>query len=101
MKVTTSFVVGLQSLALGILPVVSGKPLPRDAVNETAVDVSTKLYDGTVKGFSDSYGNSVFLGIPFAETTGGENRYVASDDQLCRPLLTSHIDGKRRKMSRS
>ena len=33
---------------------------------------------GTVKGFADKSGNSVFLGIPFAATTGGENRYVMS-----------------------
>jgi hypothetical protein len=79
MKATTSFVVGLHSLLLGVLPAVSAKPLPREGVIKTAVAVSTKLYDGTVEGFSDSYGNSVFLGIPFAETTGGENRYVTSD----------------------
>jgi hypothetical protein len=31
---------------------------------------------GPVRGFTDTHGNSVFLGIPFAATTGGANRYV-------------------------
>lgn len=32
------------------------------------------LHGGIIKGFGDASNNSVFLGIPFAETTGGENR---------------------------
>ncbi|KAH7000726.1 Alpha/Beta hydrolase protein [Ilyonectria destructans] len=35
---------------------------------------------GTIKGFRDSSSNSVFLGIPFAATTGGENRWRAPKD---------------------
>lgn len=31
---------------------------------------------GPVTGFEDTHGNSVFLGIPYAATTGGANRYV-------------------------
>lgn len=31
---------------------------------------------GLVEGFLDSSDNSVFLGIPYAATTGGENRFV-------------------------
>jgi carboxylesterase type B len=31
---------------------------------------------GTIQGFHDSSCNSVFLGIPFAATTGGQNRYA-------------------------
>jgi hypothetical protein len=38
---------------------------------------AVKLGAGSVQGFADASNNSVFLGIPFAETTGGENRYVA------------------------
>lgn len=37
---------------------------------------------GTIKGFRDSSSNSVFLGIPFAATTGGENRYVRHTPDL-------------------
>lgn len=32
------------------------------------------LSQGVVEGFRDSSNNSVFLGIPFAATTGGQNR---------------------------
>lgn len=32
------------------------------------------LPQGTVHGFRDSHGNPVYLGIPFAQTTGGQNR---------------------------
>ena len=29
---------------------------------------------GTVNGFTDANGNSVFLGIPYAASTAGDNR---------------------------
>jgi galactitol-specific phosphotransferase system IIB component len=32
------------------------------------------LEQGAVQGFRDNYTNSVYLGIPYAATTGGENR---------------------------
>jgi hypothetical protein len=67
MKIPTVLVAGLHSVSL-----VTGLSLPREASSET---VAT-LDDGTVKGSIDEHGNSVFLGIPFAATTGGENRYV-------------------------
>ena len=51
--------------------VVYATPLPQK--NGTA-DATAVLPQGTVKGFKDSYGSSVFLGIPFAATTGGDNR---------------------------
>ncbi|KAK7429799.1 hypothetical protein QQZ08_003644 [Neonectria magnoliae] len=35
---------------------------------------------GTVEGSRDASGNAVFLGIPFAATTGGENRWRAPQD---------------------
>jgi len=31
---------------------------------------------GPVRGFEDTHGNSVFLGIPYAASTGGANRCV-------------------------
>jgi len=67
MRIPTALVAGLHSLSL-----VTGSPLPHEASSET---VAT-LDDGIVKGSTDEHGNSVFLGIPFAATTGGENRYV-------------------------
>lgn len=32
------------------------------------------LEQGDVQGFRDNHTNSVYLGIPYAATTGGENR---------------------------
>lgn len=29
---------------------------------------------GGVRGFRDAHGNAVFLGVPYAASTGGENR---------------------------
>jgi hypothetical protein len=72
----------LQSLSLGIflgnVPVASGKPLHLRSA-ETNATATSPLDRGSVKGLVDSYGNSVYLGIPFAETTGGKNRYVFDD----------------------
>jgi hypothetical protein len=76
MKVSTSLI-GLQSLSLGVfLGQVAGTPLPPKPSRATVAAGTATLDQGTVKGFTDDYGNSVFLGIPFAQTTGGENRYV-------------------------
>ncbi|KAH9906202.1 Alpha/Beta hydrolase protein [Xylariomycetidae sp. FL2044] len=38
------------------------------------------LDQGTVNGFRDARGNSVFLGIPYAATTGGQNRWKPPQD---------------------
>jgi hypothetical protein len=77
MKITTAVLVGLQSLSLDLVvrqvPAVAASPV---APRASTQDASMTLQDGSVKGFVDSNGNSVFLGIPFAETTGGQNRYV-------------------------
>jgi len=35
------------------------------------------IQQGQVIGTRDASGNSVFLGVPFAATTGGKNRYVS------------------------
>lgn len=35
---------------------------------------SAIIPQGTIKGFRDASCNSVYLGIPFAATTGGQNR---------------------------
>jgi hypothetical protein len=40
--------------------------------NQTTPHVT--LGQGGVQGFRDSHANSVFLGIPYAATTGGQNR---------------------------
>jgi hypothetical protein len=46
------------------------------AVVQRTVTPSVSIDKGIIKGFTDASGNSVFLGIPFAESTGGVNRYV-------------------------
>ena len=35
---------------------------------------------GSVRGFRDAHCNSVYLGVPFAQTTGGANRWRAPQD---------------------
>ncbi|CAI6321605.1 unnamed protein product [Periconia digitata] len=51
------------------------------AVSRAANPKSTvALPQGVVEGFCDDFGNSVFLGIPFADTTGGNNRWKAPQD---------------------
>lgn len=49
---------------------------------------SVVLPQGTIKGFRDDSRNSVFLGIPFAATTGGENRCVDHSKISNQVLLT-------------
>ncbi|KAI6758503.1 hypothetical protein HG530_010743 [Fusarium avenaceum] len=44
-------------------------PLPRAAVPQ-----------GTVEGFRDEHCNAVYLGVPFAASTGGQNRWKAPQD---------------------
>jgi hypothetical protein len=80
MKIPAGLVLGVQSLALsafvGQIPGVGANPLPPKPVGKAVTGAIAPLDQGSVKGFNDAHGNSVFLGIPFAATTGGENRYV-------------------------
>jgi hypothetical protein len=92
MKVSAALVSGL-----GVVSGVWGKPL---TVREGAAATSP-LQQGSVKGIVDVYGNSVFLGIPFADTTGGQNRYVFSSTTQGDCFLTISLAGRRLKMSRS
>lgn len=77
MKISGGNSLGLKSLSLGLLAgqaaVAGANPLPSKPAqsNEGAF---ARLQQGEVKGSTDSYGNNVFLGIPFADTTGGVNR---------------------------
>lgn len=42
---------------------------------ESETDAPTAFTaQGTVNGFTDANGNSVFLGIPYAASTAGQNR---------------------------
>ncbi|USP73365.1 hypothetical protein yc1106_00639 [Curvularia clavata] len=69
----------LDSLSLvgifGQAAVIGANPLPPPPAKVPVTGGVAPLYDGSVKGFTDSNGNSVFLGIPFAATTGGQNRW--------------------------
>lgn len=71
---------GLRSLSLAAVltqaAVAAANPLQHKAAKAPVVNGTAPLHQGTVHGFVDAYGNSVFLGIPFAATTGGENRYA-------------------------
>ncbi|EAT86236.1 hypothetical protein HBH56_027800 [Parastagonospora nodorum] len=83
MKFPQGLVSGLQSLSLAILigqvAEVGSTPLPPPQKAGKA-DATAALPQGPVKGYTDSYGNSVYLGIPFADTTGGQNRWKAPQD---------------------
>jgi hypothetical protein len=74
MRASTAVLVGLQTLGLA-----AANPLPPKRATQ---DATMTLQDGSVRGFTDSFGNSVFLGIPFAESTGGQNRYVYNDGHM-------------------
>ncbi|KAF1948453.1 alpha/beta-hydrolase [Byssothecium circinans] len=86
MRIPTGLVGGLYSLPLavfftGLVPcAVDGTPLTQTTVTDAIVS----LDQATVKGFVDSSGNSVFLGVPFAASTAGENRWKAPQDVVKR-----------------
>ncbi|KAH6684991.1 Alpha/Beta hydrolase protein [Plectosphaerella plurivora] len=50
------------------------------AADCTAAQPETTLSQGVVRGFRDTHCNSVYLGLPFAQTTGGANRWRAPQD---------------------
>ena len=56
------------SLALGV----AGAATPSG--NTCGGDPTGVIPQAAVKGFRDDHCNNVFLGIPFAATTGGTNR---------------------------
>lgn len=49
---------------------------------------SASLAQGVISGFTDSHNNSIFLGIPFAQTTGGQNRWKKPQDLSISPSVT-------------
>lgn len=61
---------------------------------------SVVLPQGRINGFVDDSRNSVFLGIPFAATTGGENRCVDHCD-IPLEITNPSEGGGHLKMSRS
>ncbi|KAF4781032.1 carboxylesterase [Colletotrichum scovillei] len=66
----------LAMLFVGLLPSV----LASTCSNATQSAPHARISQGLVKGFHDASCNSVFLGIPFAATTAGENRWRAPQD---------------------
>ncbi|KAJ8109135.1 hypothetical protein OPT61_g7679 [Boeremia exigua] len=73
------FIHVLVSLSLGICIVADcqNPPSAREIVGGAP---RVALNQGTVEGFLDPHNNVVFLGIPFADTTGGQNRWKAPQD---------------------
>lgn len=45
-----------------------------DAASCNLPSPSAVISQGAIQGFRDGYCNAVYLGIPFAATTGGKNR---------------------------
>jgi hypothetical protein len=69
----TSKIVQVGVVALGLASAAAVKPYAcHNHNNQTAPHVT--LDQGGVQGFHDSSANSVFLGVPYAATTGGQNR---------------------------
>lgn len=58
------------------------------------------IEQGMVEGFRDIHCNAVYLGIPFAATTGGQNRCVEYSNlhPLYHTLLTGQLAGEHRRM---
>ncbi|KAI1871896.1 hypothetical protein JX265_005882 [Neoarthrinium moseri] len=50
------------------------------AVPRSAETPQVVLPQGTFRGFLDSHNNSVYLGVPYAQTTAGRNRWRAPQD---------------------
>lgn len=64
---------GLTSILLGIcIGAECRNAAPSRKFEDGAPRVTLK--QATVEGYLDLHNNSVFLGIPFADTTGGQNR---------------------------
>lgn len=62
----------LSAYSSGVTTLASPFHLPRNSSAPSAITAQ-----GTITGALDDHGNSVFLGIPFAATTGGDNRWRA------------------------
>ncbi|UQC90479.1 acetylcholinesterase [Colletotrichum lupini] len=69
-------VAALAMLFSGLLPSV----LASTCSNATQSAPHARTSQGLVKGYHDASCNSVFLGIPFAATTAGENRWRTPQD---------------------
>ena len=63
--------------ATAILSVGDCSVLPRAPPAGPGGAPCASIQQGQVIGTRDASGNSVFLGVPFAATTGGKNRYVS------------------------
>jgi hypothetical protein len=59
---------------LGLASSVSAAPGPTSYASSNNTVPRVTLEQGAVQGFRDNHTNSVYLGIPYAATTGGENR---------------------------
>ena len=60
-------------IALAFARQVAGAALYKCEISNTTAPTAFTA-QGTVNGFTDANGNSVFLGIPYAATTAGDNR---------------------------
>ncbi|KAI8938695.1 hypothetical protein NX059_004561 [Plenodomus lindquistii] len=69
---------GLITLWLGIC--IGAECSTTNAINIVNGVPRVSLSQSTMEGFLDLHNNPVFLGIPFADTTGGQNRWKAPQD---------------------
>lgn len=67
---------GLGLVAFDAASPVSAATLPSGYATGNGTVPRVVLEQGAVQGFRDNSTNEVYLGIPYAATTGGENRWV-------------------------
>ncbi|KAM0342604.1 hypothetical protein ACHAPU_009461 [Fusarium lateritium] len=69
-------------LAATCLTPVAAAPAPPAPSSQACADPLPRALvpQGTLEGFRDDHCNAVYLGVPFAATTGGQNRWKAPQD---------------------
>lgn len=68
-------------LGLALSAFLSGKAGCKCSLDDVSLPTALTR-QGAVRGFEDSHGNHVYLGIPFAATTAGKNRFAPSYTRL-------------------
>ena len=71
-RIVTAASLGL--VAFDAASPVNAAVLPSDHGMSNSSVPHVNLEQGSVQGFRDNHTNAVYLGIPYAATTGGENR---------------------------
>lgn len=74
--------VTLAGFSANFISLASASSLRFHVDGQNVSSLHVEIAQGGVQGFRDGHGNAVYLGIPYAASTGGENRY-GSRQQSC------------------